>query len=80
MKPIEPPETIKVYQLLKRTGVALTPVGSSTTTSFGVGFFQSQQDAEMFRTMELLKMSSTDNSEFFVFELELPNPVYKGKK
>jgi hypothetical protein len=78
MEPLKPPKTMKYYQLLKRTGLSLTSVSSGANSlSLGVGFFSSQHDAEMHRTMEILKLSSGDNSEFFIFELELPNPVYK---
>jgi hypothetical protein len=80
MEPLKPPKTIKYYQLLRRTGMALSNVVSSSMingTSLGSGFFMSQHDAEMHRTVEILKLSPTDNSDFFIFELELPNPVYK---
>jgi hypothetical protein len=78
MEPLKPPKTMKYYQLLKRTGLSLTNVPSgSNSLSLGMGFFQTQHDAEMHRTMEILKLSPGDNSEFFIFELELPNPVYK---
>ena len=80
MQALKPPKTLTVYQLLKRTGMMMTTVSSSSNIngmSLGAGFFMTQHDAEMHRTMEILKLSSTDNSEFFIFELELPNPVYK---
>lgn len=80
MEPLKPPKTIKYYQLLRRTGIALSNVVSNSMingTSLGSGFFMSQHDAEMHRTVEILKLSPTDNSDFFIFELELPNPVYK---
>ena len=81
MEPLKPPKTMKYYQLLKRTGLSVYNVTGSSNingTTLGPGFFMSQHDAEMHRTMELLKLTSGDNSEFFIFELELPNPVYKG--
>jgi hypothetical protein len=80
MEPLKPPKTMKYYQLLRRSGLALFNVtGSSNINgmSLGPGFFMTQHDAEMHRTMEILKLSSGDNSEFFIYELELPNPVYK---
>jgi hypothetical protein len=80
MQPLKPPKTMNVYMLLRRSGLSLSTVASSTminNVSIGSGFFMSQHDAEMYRTMELLKLSPSDNSEFFVFELELPNPAYK---
>jgi hypothetical protein len=80
MEPLKPPKTLKVYQLIRRSGLQLSQVASSSMIngiSLGPGFFLSQHDAEMHRTMEILKLTSSDNSEFFIFELELPNPVYK---
>ena len=83
MQPLKPPKTIKVYQLLRRNGMVHSTVASSSSVnglSLGSGFFLSQHDAEMHRTMEILKLTSTDTSEFFIFELELPNPVYKEEQ
>lgn len=80
MEPLKPPKTMKVYQLLRRSGMVHSTVASSSMInglSLGSGFFMSQHDAEMHRTMEILKLSAGDNAEFFIFELELPNPVYK---
>ena len=80
MEPLKPPKTMKYYQLLKRSGLTLYNVAGSSNvngTTLGSGFFMSQQDAEIHRTMEVLKLTSGDNSEFFIYELELPNPVYK---
>lgn len=80
MEPLDPPKTYKVYMMMKRNGMLHSMATSSSMVnnmSLGTGFFLSRHDAEMHRTMELLKLSPTDNSEFFIFELELPNPVYK---
>ena len=80
MEPLKPSKTMKVYMLLRRSGLTHSAAAVSTTISgmsLGSGFFMTQHDAEMHRTMEILKLTSTDNSEFFIFELELPNPVYK---
>jgi hypothetical protein len=80
MEPLKPPKTIKYYQLLKRHGLMLSNVVSSSTingVAVGSGFFISQHDAEMHRTMETLRLTESDNYEFFIFELELPNPAYK---
>jgi hypothetical protein len=80
-KPLEQPDTHKVYMLLKQTGAYFVPVSSSTTsvtgTSIGVGFFWSQNDAEQHRTMEILKLQPSDASVFHVFELEVPNLAKK---
>ena len=83
MEPLKPPKTLTVYMLLRRSGMSHSTAAVSTTingTVLGSGFFLSQHDAEMHRTMEILKLTPTDNSEFFIFELELPNPVYKEEK
>lgn len=65
---------------MKRNGMSHSTALTSTTINgvvLGQGFFLSQHDAELHRTMEILKLSPGDNTEFFIFELELPNPVYK---
>lgn len=80
MQPLKPPKTINVYMLMKRNGMSHSTALTSTTINgvvLGQGFFLSQHDAELHRTMEILKLSPGDNTEFFIFELELPNPVYK---
>lgn len=80
MEPLKPPKTMKYYQLLKRSGLGMYTVSGSNNVNgitLGQGFFLSQNDAEMHRTMEILKLPAGDNSEFYIFELELPNPVYK---
>lgn len=80
MQPLKPPKTMNMYMLMKRSGLSHSVAMSNTTisgTSLGAGFFLSQHDAEMHRTMEILKLQPGDNTEFFIFELELPNPVYK---
>jgi len=82
-KPLEQPDTQKVYMLLKQTGAyfstSSSSVGSIAGASLGVGFFWTQAEAEQHRTMEILKLSSTDNSVFHVFELEVPNLAKKTK-
>jgi hypothetical protein len=78
-KPIEQPDKISIFMLLKQNGVNFTPVSSSVTTisPLGVGFFWNKEDAEQHRTMEILKMSSTDASILHIFELEVPNTAKK---
>jgi len=82
-KPLEQPDTLKVYMLLKQNGAYLCPTSSSTSsisgTSLGVGFFWTQSEAEQHRTMEILKQVPPDNSTFHVFELEIPNQAKKTK-
>lgn len=80
MEPLKPPKTIQVYMLLRRNGLVHSTVAPSSMVNglaIGPGFFLSRHDAEMHRTMEILRLTSGDNTEFFIFELELPNPVYK---
>ena len=80
-KPIEQPDTLSVYMLLKQNGAYLCPTSSSTSsisgTSLGVGFFWTRIEAEQHRTMEILKQVPPDNSVFHIFELELPNLAKK---
>lgn len=78
MKPEFPPDTLKIYQLIKRnadmfyfTNVSM----ASGSNSIGVGFYQTRQEAEHQRTLEVLKCKTDE--EFYVFELEIPNPILK---
>lgn len=78
MKPEFPPDTIKIYQLIKRSADMLyfTSINNgSTTPSLGVGFYQTRQEAEYQRTVEVLKSKAAE--EFYIFELEIPNPIVK---
>ena len=78
MKPEFPPETLKVYQLIKRTGMYFSYAGgSSANNSIGLGFYSTREEAEYNRTVEVLRTSPEHPEEFFVFELEIPNPVLK---
>lgn len=78
MKPEFPPDTLKIYQLIKRSADMLyfTSINNSAATpSLGVGFYQTRQEAEYQRTIEMLKSKVAE--EFYVFELEIPNPIVK---
>ena len=78
MKPEFPPETIKIYQLIKRNADQWYFSGAGTTassSSIGVEFYSNKQEAEHQRTVEVLKCKTDD--EFYVFELEIPNPILK---
>lgn len=78
MKPEFPPDTLKIYQLVKRSADMLyfTNINnSSPTPSLGVGFYPTRQEAEHQRTLEVLKCKNGE--EFYVFELEIPNPIVK---
>ena len=78
MQPLKPQPTFKVYAVIKQTGLNLTYVyGSGSNITFGPGFYGSREEAEQLRTLELLKSSDSGSSEYHVFELEVPNPVYK---
>lgn len=77
MEPIAPPRTIKVYQLLKRSGLTLSNAGTASTMSWGFGFYNTLAEAEQNRTMEILKNTDATKPEYYIFELDFPNPVYK---
>ena len=81
MGPLTPPKTIKIYQLIKQTGMSFTNTGtgSSASASLGIGFYPTLQEAEHNRTLELLKDASSGSSKpkWHVFELEFPNPAYQ---
>lgn len=76
MTPEFPPETLKVYQLIKRNAESLYFMGAGTSPtqgSLGIGFYATRQEAEYNRTLEVLKCKTGD--EFYIFELEIPNPL-----
>ena len=75
MEPIAPPKTLKVFQLLKQTGLSFTYSGSGTS-GMGVGFYSTQQEAEHNRTLEVLKDTTHPKPRYHVFEIEVPNPAY----
>ena len=80
MLPVPAPKTLKVYSLVKQTGMTFTYTGFSTGStgiSVGTGFFLTQAEAEHHRTIELLKDTGTPRSNYHVFELEVPNPAYQ---
>ena len=78
MQPIPAPKTLKIYQLVRQTGLNFSPTGTSGAMSLGIGFYSTLQEAEQNRTMELLKDTSTgiNKPRWHVFELEVPNPAY----
>jgi hypothetical protein len=78
MEPIKPPRTMKVFQLVRQTGLNFSTVGSGAGISLGMGFYPTLQEAEHNRTIEVLKDTTPGaKPRFHVFELEVPNPVYQ---
>lgn len=76
MEPIKPPKTLRVFQLIKQTGLSFSYTGSGTT-GMGVGFYSTQQEAEHNRTLEVLKDTTSPKPRYHVFEIEVPNPAYQ---
>lgn len=80
MEPIKPLPTFKVYAVIKQNGLQMSYVygsGSSSSVTFGAGFYGSRDEAEQLRTLEILKETTQGTSKYHVFELEIPNPAYK---
>jgi hypothetical protein len=74
--PLEPSKFLKFYVLLRRDGLFMSVNPSvGVMSQIGTGFFTSREEAEMHRTLETLKLPESSLTEFFVFELEIPNPV-----
>lgn len=77
MEPIKPPKIIKVYQLVKQTGMSLS-YGGTGTSGLGAGFYSTQQEAEHNRTLETLKdTTSGPKPKWHIWELDIPNPAYQ---
>jgi hypothetical protein len=69
---------MRVFQLIRQTGLNFSTVGSSSGASLGLGFYPTLQEAEHNRTIEVLKdTTSGPEPRFHVFELEIPNPAYQ---
>ena len=78
MEPLKPPRTMRVFQLVRQTGLSFATVGGSSGVSLGLGFYPTLQEAEHNRTIEVLKDTTSGvKPRFHVFELEVPNPVYQ---
>lgn len=75
MAPLDPPKTFKVYALIKQSGLSLSYVYGNSAV-YGAGFYQSQQEAEQYRTLEVLRNTDSPAPAYHVFELEIPNPAY----
>jgi hypothetical protein len=77
MEPIKPPKIIKIYQLVKQTGMSLS-YGGGGSSGLGLGFYSTQQEAEHNRTLETLKDTTTGpKPKWHIWELDIPNPVYQ---
>ena len=55
MEPLSPPRTMRVFQLVRQTGLNFSTVGGSSGVSLGLGFYPTLQEAEHNRTVEVLK-------------------------
>ena len=78
MEPLKSPKTFKVYALIKQSGLNLTYVyGAGSSVVYGAGFYQSLQEAEQYRTLEILSDTADPRPNYHVFELEIPNPAYQ---
>jgi hypothetical protein len=77
MKPIPPDPYLQVYMLLRQDGLYFMPTGPvSTTMPSSTGFYASKKEAEMARTHQVLSNKDTNNYQYHIFELEIPNPAY----
>ena len=80
MEPIKPPKVLKIYQLMRQTGMSFSSAAvSSNPISLGSGIFPTLQEAEHNRTLEVLKDTTTgmNKPRWHIFELEIPNPAYE---
>jgi len=79
MEPIKPPEVLKIYQLMRQTGMNFSPAAIVSPTNLGSGIFATLQEAEHNRTLEVLKdtTSGVNKPRWHIFELEVPNPAYQ---
>ena len=79
MEPIKPPKVIKIYSLVKQSGLNFSPIGTISGPDYiGTGYFTTLQEAEHHRTLEVLKVSDGNKLQFHIYELEVPNPAYEG--
>ena len=78
MEPIKPPKIIKIYQLIRQSGMNFT-YGGAGTGGMGIGFYSTQQEAEHNRTLEVLKDTTTgaNKPKWHIWELDIPNPAYE---
>lgn len=78
MEPLLPPKTLKIYQLIKQSGMSFAGDKAMSTNSIGVGFFLTREEAEHNRTLAILADTTVGKKpQWHVFELEVPNPAYQ---
>jgi hypothetical protein len=79
MEPLKAPPTLKVYTVIKQSGLTMSYVYVSAQSSinYGPGFYGTRHEAEQARTFELLKDTTSPKPQYHVFELDVPNPVYE---
>jgi len=79
MLPLEPEPTLKVYLLLKQTGLSFAPCGySSNSLPSSIGFYTTRNEAEIARTHELLmSVDRSDHAQYHIYELDIPNVAYR---
>ena len=78
MEPLKPPDTLRIYALIRQSGLSFNGVGFSTSApTLGTGFFATHQEAEFQRTVEVLRDTALPKAQYHVFELDIPNPAYK---
>ena len=78
MEPLQAPKTLKVYQLVKQSGMVFNSDRTMSANSIGVGFFTTRDEAEHNRTLAILADTTVGRKPVWhIFELEVPNPVYQ---
>lgn len=77
MEAIKAPKTLKVYMLLRQTGLSFMPTGTAAT-GMSTGFYPTLELAEQNRTLSVLADATTTGPKpiFHVYELDVPNPAY----
>jgi hypothetical protein len=78
VKSLDAPEFLTYYLLVSQSSTSLyfSPTSGTSTSTSGTGFFSTRDDAEKARTTALL--ADKNNSQFHIFELDFPNPAFKG--
>jgi hypothetical protein len=77
MEPIKPQKNLEIYCVVKQTGMTFITCPNPGTPTIGAGFYTTQREAEHNRTLELLKEPNGSTVQYHIFELTVPNPVYK---